>query len=241
MIAWSPDSSTLFYARYGAGMSYRVGDRLTVDSEVSDGDLGSAGRLGTNYLFSDATSLYLNYALENERTDNGLRNQRGNLVAGVSPAIPGAQWLADDEGRLLLKIEEHGLDNVRIACEDAVDLLRHRVPDNSLAGVRIYFPDPWHKKRHHKRRLVQPQFVELLARRMSAGAILHIATDWAPYAAQMRDVLAGSPDFENLSPTGDFSPRPEWRPPSRYEQRGERLGHDVFDLVCRRVVESGAN
>jgi tRNA (guanine-N7-)-methyltransferase len=144
-------------------------------------------------------------------------------------------------GHLLLKVEEHGLENVRIACEDAVELLRHRVPDNSLAGVRIYFPDPWHKKRHHKRRLVQPQFVELLARRMSAGAILHIATDWAPYAAQMRDVLAGSPDFENLSPTGDFSPRPEWRPPSRYEQRGERLGHDVFDLVCRRVVESGAN
>ena len=76
---------------------------------------------------------------------------------------------------------------------------------------------------------------------MSAGAILHIATDWAPYAAQMVDVLAGSPDFDNLSPTGDFCPRPEWRPPTRYEQRGERLGHDVFDLVCRRVVESGAN
>ena len=144
-------------------------------------------------------------------------------------------------GHCLLKADASGVRNLRIIMHDAVEVLAHQIPSGSLARLNLYFPDPWPKKRHHKRRLVQPQFVELLARRMSAGAILHIATDWAPYAAQMRDVLAGSPDFENLSPTGDFSPRPEWRPPSRYEQRGERLGHDVFDLVCRRVVESGAN
>ncbi|MEJ2383192.1 MAG: tRNA (guanosine(46)-N7)-methyltransferase TrmB [Xanthomonadales bacterium] len=143
-------------------------------------------------------------------------------------------------GHLLLKIEEHGLENVRVACEDAVDLLRRRVPDASLDGVRIFFPDPWHKKRHHKRRLVQAPFVALLARRMKPGAILHIATDWAPYAEHMVAVLAEAPAFENRSPRGEFCPRPDWRPPTRYERRGERLGHDVFDLVYRRVESSGA-
>ena len=143
-------------------------------------------------------------------------------------------------GHLLLKIEEHGLENVRIACADAVELLRRRVPEASLAGVRIYFPDPWHKKRHNKRRLVQAEFVDLLARRMKPGGILHIATDWAPYAEQIVAVLGASPDFDNLSPTGDYCPRPEWRPPTKYERRGERLGHEVFDLVCRRVDASGA-
>jgi len=144
-------------------------------------------------------------------------------------------------GHLLLKIEEHGLENVRIACEDAVELLRRRVPDRALDGVRIYFPDPWPKKRHHKRRLVQPAFLALLARKMKPGGILHVATDWAPYAEQMVGVLAASAAFENLSPTGDFCPKPQWRPPTKYEARGERLGHEVFDLVCRRVEARGAN
>lgn len=144
-------------------------------------------------------------------------------------------------GRLLLKIEEHGLENIRIACEDAVELLRQRVRDASLDGVRIYFPDPWHKKRHHKRRLVQAPFVELLARRMKPGGILHIATDWAPYAEQVVEVLCASPHFENRSPTGDYCPRPDWRPLTKYERRGERLGHEVFDLVYRRDGVPGAN
>jgi tRNA (guanine-N7-)-methyltransferase len=143
-------------------------------------------------------------------------------------------------GHLLLKIEEQGLENVRIACEDAVALLQGRIADNSLDGVRIFFPDPWHKKRHHKRRLVQAPFVALLAHRMKPGGILHIATDWAPYAEQMVEVLSASTAFESLSPSGAFCPRPDWRPPTRYEQRGERLGHDVFDLVYRRVDASGA-
>jgi tRNA (guanine-N7-)-methyltransferase len=144
-------------------------------------------------------------------------------------------------GHLLLKIEEHGLENVRIVCDDAVEVLRRRVPDHSLDGVRIFFPDPWHKKRHHKRRLVQAPFIALLARRMKPGGILHIATDWAPYADEMLRVLEAADEFENLSPTGGFSPKPEWRPPTRYEARGERLGHDVFDLVYARVGANGAD
>lgn len=137
-------------------------------------------------------------------------------------------------GHLLLKIEEHGLENVRIACEDAVELLKNRVRDGSLDGVRIYFPDPWHKKRHHKRRIIQRPFVELLARKMNAGGILHLATDWAPYAEHMLEVMQAIPEFENLSAEGGYTPQPEWRPPTKYERRGERLGHEVFDLVYRR-------
>ena len=140
-------------------------------------------------------------------------------------------------GRLLLKIEEHGLDNVRIACEDAVALLRERVPDASLAGVRIYFPDPWPKKRHHKRRIVQPPFVGLLAGKLAPGAILHLATDWAPYAEHMLEVMQGSAEFENLSPDGAYCEKPDWRPPTKYERRGERLGHEVADLVFRRRAD----
>ena len=137
-------------------------------------------------------------------------------------------------GRLLLKIEEHGLENIRIACDDAVEVLQHRVKDASLDGVRIYFPDPWPKKRHHKRRIVQKPFVALLARKMRPGGILHLATDWEPYAEFMLEVIQQSDEFENVSSTGGHCPKPEWRPLTKYESRGERLGHKVTDLLFRR-------
>jgi len=137
-------------------------------------------------------------------------------------------------GRLLLALQREGIQNVRVACADAVQWLRERIDPQSLDGVRIFFPDPWPKKRHNKRRMIQPQFVELLASRMRAGAILHLATDWRPYAEHMLDVMRGSPAFENLSEAGDFCARPEWRPQTKYELRGERLGHRVFDLVFQR-------
>jgi tRNA (guanine-N7-)-methyltransferase len=137
-------------------------------------------------------------------------------------------------GRLMLALEQHGIGNVRIACADAVDFICNRVAPASLDGVRIYFPDPWPKKRHHKRRLIQPAFTKLLASRMKEGAILHLATDWEPYAEHMLEVLAAAPEFENLSAGGGSAPRPEWRPRTKYEQRGKRLGHRVFDLVFRR-------
>lgn len=144
-------------------------------------------------------------------------------------------------GHLLLKIEEHGLENVRIACDDAVELLQQRIADAVLSGVRIYFPDPWHKKRHHKRRIVQRPFVAQLARKMRSGGILHIATDWAPYAEHILEVMQASPEFENLSTSGDYCMQPDWRPPTKYERRGERLGHEVFDLVFRRLPDAEAN
>jgi tRNA (guanine-N7-)-methyltransferase len=139
-------------------------------------------------------------------------------------------------GHLLLKLEDNGISNVRIACEDAVGLLRKRIPRDSLAGVRIYFPDPWPKKRHHKRRIIQAPFIELLAEKMQTAGILHMATDWEQYAEHMLEVMHNSQEFVNLSPDGTACPKPEWRPATKYEKRGERLGHGVFDLVFRRAA-----
>ena len=139
-------------------------------------------------------------------------------------------------GHLLLKLASNRITNVRVACADAVELLRDRVPDASLEGVRIYFPDPWPKKRHHKRRIIQRDFIELLAEKMQHGAILHMATDWEAYAEFMLEVMRDSRQFENLSPHDGTYPRPEWRPQTRYEKRGERLGHCVHDLVFRRAA-----
>lgn len=137
-------------------------------------------------------------------------------------------------GRLLLTLEEKGIGNVRVVCGDAVELLHKCIPPASLAGVRVYFPDPWPKKRHHKRRIVQPAFIDLLASRMQGGAILHLATDWMPYAEHMLEVMRASRAFENLSPGSGSCARPAWRPRTKYERRGERLGHPVSDLVFRR-------
>jgi len=138
-------------------------------------------------------------------------------------------------GHLLMALEEHGIENVRIACEDAVPFLKLRIAESSLAGVRIYFADPWPKKRHHKRRIIQPDFVKELARCMTKDSILHLATDWQPYADHMLEVMQASTEFVNLSPDGDYCERPDWRPYTKYEERGERLGHEVRDLLYQRA------
>ena len=127
-------------------------------------------------------------------------------------------------GHLLLKLEENGIENLRIACADAVEFLQARVAEQTLDGVRIYFPDPWPKKRHHKRRIIQPEFVGLLASRLRAGGVLHIATDWAPYAEHILLVMADSRGFENLSATSDFTPRPQWRPGYKVRTTGRAAG-----------------
>jgi tRNA (guanine-N7-)-methyltransferase len=142
-------------------------------------------------------------------------------------------------GRLLLALEREGLDNVRVACGDAVEFLRDFVRPHTLDGVCIFFPDPWPKKRHHKRRLIQPDFVALLAARMKPGAVLHLATDWQPYAEHMKEVLDASPLFEDLAGTQMGDSQAARRPRTKYERRGERLGHRVIDLVSRRTPASG--
>ncbi len=137
-------------------------------------------------------------------------------------------------GHLLQALDAQQLANVRIACCDALGFIRERLHENSLCEVRIYFPDPWPKKRHHKRRIIQAEFLDLLAARMAPDAILHLATDWQPYAEHMLERLDGNAAFENLSTTGDYSPRPPWRPQTKYELRGERLGYKTRDILLRR-------
>ena len=138
-------------------------------------------------------------------------------------------------GRALIRAEQAGLENLRVMTRDAVDILREQVAPQSLAEVVIEFPDPWHKKRHHKRRLVQPSFAQLVAERLASDGVLRLATDWAEYAVQMREVLDAEPAFANLSNRDDgYVDRPATRPLTRFEARGARLGHAVFDLAYRR-------
>jgi tRNA (guanine-N7-)-methyltransferase len=148
-----------------------------------------------------------------------------NDYVGVEVHTPGV-------GALLKQIGERGLTNVRIVQHDAVEVLSHMLAPASLAGAHIFFPDPWHKKRHHKRRLIQPPFVSLLASRIAPGGYVHLATDWQDYAEQMRVVLGAEPTLENT--VSDYAERPESRPLTKFEQRGLRLGHGVWDLVFRR-------
>lgn len=138
-------------------------------------------------------------------------------------------------GRLLLNAEHAQLNNLRAASHDAVEVLEGWIADASLHEVVIYFPDPWHKKRHNKRRLVQPEFAALLARKLVTDGRLLLATDWAPYAAQMLEVLNASPEFRNMAADGQYVPRHQTRPKTRFELRGERLGHAVYDLEYRRI------
>lgn len=137
-------------------------------------------------------------------------------------------------GHLLLRAAQLQLRNVRIIPMDAVDLLRQHIAANAFAGVQIYFPDPWQKKRHHKRRLVQTPFLNHLARHCRPGAFLHLATDWEDYANHMLDAVNTTPQWRNLATNQRFSPRPARRPQTKFERRGQRLGHGVWDLLATR-------
>lgn len=147
---------------------------------------------------------------------------------GVEVHLPGV-------GALLKEVEDHGLENLRVYNIDANDVIDLCLPDASLDRVMVFFPDPWHKKRHHKRRLVQAEFVQRLRHKLRVGGILHLATDWENYAEHMMEVMQASEGFANTVEEGGFSPRPDDRPITKFEQRGERLGHGVWDLLFRRT------
>jgi len=138
-------------------------------------------------------------------------------------------------GHLMLRAEELGLTNVRAVCRDAVEVLQQCMAPGSLDEVLLYFPDPWPKKRHHKRRIVQPEFVALVASRLREGGTFRMATDWQPYSVHMLEVASGCARLRNASPDGGFVPRPESRPVTRFERRGQRLGHGVWDLAFSRL------
>jgi len=163
----------------------------------------------------------------------------GEATAQMAAADPDTDILAVDvhtpgQGNLLNLADHQGLTNVRVANGDAIILLREMLSADSLDGLRVYFPDPWPKKRHHKRRLIQPEFLDLVATRLRPGAIVHCATDWEPYAEQMLEVLTAHPRFENTCADG-FAPRPDFRPLTRFEGQGLDKGHVVNDLLFRRV------
>jgi tRNA (guanine-N7-)-methyltransferase len=139
-------------------------------------------------------------------------------------------------GRLLLGLEAHAVTNVRVVCHDAVEVLAHQIPPRSLEEILILFPDPWPKKRHHKRRLIQRPFAQALAGALAPGGALRLATDWQPYAQHMLETLAAVTELANIAPGGGFVARPAERSSTRFERRGERLGHQVWDLAFRRVV-----
>ncbi|WP_322053625.1 tRNA (guanosine(46)-N7)-methyltransferase TrmB [Paraburkholderia bannensis] len=161
----------------------------------------------------------------------------GASTAEIAALRPGDDFLGVEVhepgvGALLKLIGEQELSNIRIIQHDAVEVLEQMIAPESLDGVHIFFPDPWHKARHHKRRLIQPKFVQQLISRMKPGAYLHCATDWQNYAEQMLEVLSAEAALENTA--ADYAPRPDYRPVTKFERRGLRLGHGVWDLVFKR-------
>jgi tRNA (guanine-N7-)-methyltransferase len=162
----------------------------------------------------------------------------GATTAEIAAARPADDFLGVEVhepgvGALLKLIGEQELANIRIVQHDAVEVLEQMIAPDSLDGVHIYFPDPWHKARHHKRRLIQPKFVALLVSRLKSGGYLHLATDWQNYAEQMLEVLSAEPALENTADAG-YAPRPDYRPVTKFERRGLKLGHGVWDLVFKR-------
>ena len=162
----------------------------------------------------------------------------GETTARIAQSDPEKNYLAIEVhtpgvGSLLKLVDEMGLANLRLIQHDAVEVFEHMIAPGALAGVHIFFPDPWPKKRHHKRRLIQPDFVALLASRLAPGAYVHAATDWEEYAQQILAVFSAEPALANTAP--GYAPRPDYRPQTKFETRGLKLGHGVWDIVFRRV------
>ena len=163
----------------------------------------------------------------------------GESLVALAAAHPERDYLGIEVhrpgiGHLMLRCEAERLANVRALCRDAVEVLQRRIPDASLDELLLYFPDPWHKKRHHKRRIVQPAFVELVARKLAPGGVFRMATDWQNYAEHMLAVASQCAALSNESATGDYVPRPASRPVTKFERRGHRLGHGTWDLAFRK-------
>ena len=163
----------------------------------------------------------------------------GHSLAEMAQSHPEQHYLGIEVhtpgvGTLLMEIEKHDLQNLHLMMHDAVEVIDHMLPDNALDGVQIFFPDPWHKKRHHKRRLINPEFIAKLAPKIKTGGFIHLATDWENYAEQMMDVMSASDQFNNAHDENQFMPNRDERPKTKFENRGERLGHGVWDLMFKK-------
>ena len=207
---------------------------------IGPGQQRALDELGPLYLLPFAAQA-LDYAALFERSAPTVLEigfGMGDATARIAAARPQTNFIgievhAPGVGALLRRIGELQLRNLRIVQHDALAVLETMIAPASLAGVHIYFPDPWHKKRHHKRRLIQSGFVALLASRLTSDGYVHLATDWLPYAEQMLQVLSDEPALRNTA-AGGYAPRPDWRPLTKFEARGLKLGHGVWDLVFRK-------
>lgn len=163
----------------------------------------------------------------------------GKSTSQMAQANPNFDYLGIEVhppgvGSLLMEIDQYKIDNIRVIRYDGVKVIKDMIMDNSIHGFHIFFPDPWHKKRHNKRRMIQTSFIELLCAKLKPGGYIHLATDWEDYAIWMLDILKGNPQLLNTSDTNDYVPRPIHRPETKFEQRGISLGHGVWDLIFKK-------
>lgn len=164
----------------------------------------------------------------------------GNSLAAMAEAHPENNYIGIEVhrpgvGALLKLVAEKGLTNVRVFNEDAIEVLNRQISKNSLSAVYLFFPDPWHKTKHKKRRILQAEFAEKIAQYLKPGGQFHMATDWEDYALHMMAVMSAAKEYRNISGEGKYTPRPDYRPLTKFEQRGQRLGHGVWDLVFERI------
>lgn len=207
------------------------GQKLAMDTGWPEFGLSqTAGQIDPEALFGRSSPLVFEIGFGNgDSLFQMAREEPEKDFIGVEVHTPGV-------GRLLHHIQEAGLKNLRIYKEDAVEVLEHCIPDGSLARVQLFFPDPWHKKRHHKRRIIQASFAQLVRRKLETGGLFHMATDWENYAEHMLEVMETAEGFENTVGPGQYlDGRPSHRPETKFEQRGQRLGHGVWDLIYRKA------
>lgn len=164
----------------------------------------------------------------------------GDSLADMAEAHPENDYIGIEVhrpgvGRLLSRLDEQASSNVRVFCHDAIEILKKQIADESLDRVLLFFPDPWHKKRHNKRRIVQPEFVEMIRKKLKPGGVFHMATDWQDYAEWMMAIMNQAEGFENMAGAGEYSERPDYRSVTKFERRGHRLGHGIWDLLFKKL------
>lgn len=206
-----------------------VGQKLALDSHWDKYCLSPHHDLNLSTAFGRQAPLIVEIGFGN-----------GASLAAMAEANPDLNYLGIEVhrpgvGHLMMLLEQRGISNVRIFHHDAIEILEQKIPDHSVAGVHLFFPDPWHKRRHHKRRIVRPSFLELLNKKLAAGGYFHAATDWKDYAKDMLGTLSADAGLKNASPTGDYCPRPDYRPLTKFENRGLGLGHGVWDLIFTKA------
>ena len=156
------------------------------------------------------------------------KNAPDQNFIGIEVHTPGV-------GSLLRMADEEGLTNIRVSKEDAIEVLKESIADESIDCLQLFFPDPWHKKRHHKRRIVNGNFAQLIRRKLKTGGVVHMATDWEPYAEHMMETMSAAEGYKNQAGEGNYTPRPDHRPLTKFEKRGENLGHGVWDLFFEKT------